>query len=238
MSEPHISTEPERHEQVAELVRALEAQAPPRLHRRVQEMVDARAAPRRRARGGALTAFGPRLRPTLVAMALAALAGAAIALLSGPSTHAPAAGPSLSAASRLTLAAATAAAPRESRTRAAQLDVAMDGVAFPYWEEPFGWRASGMRTDTLGGRTVRTVYYTGHRDGRIGYAIVAGTPAPAVRGGTVLWHGGTAYRLQSLDGSPVVTWQRHGRLCVLSGRGVSAATLVRLAAWGEGARPA
>jgi hypothetical protein len=33
------------------------------------------------------------------------------------------------------------------------------------------------------------------------------------------------------DGKPVVTWLRHGRMCVLSGRGVPASTLVALASW-------
>ena len=61
-----------------------------------------------------------------------------------------------------------------------------------------------------------------------------GTPAPAASGGTVVWRGGVPYRLLRDHGVPVVTWRRDGRLCVLSGRGVSGATLVRLASWGDG----
>jgi hypothetical protein len=171
-------------------------------------------------------------------MALAALAGAAIALFSGPGTHhVGPSGPTLSAASQLTLGAATRGAPGESTAHAAQLNVAVDGVAFPYWED-LGWRASGMRADTLGGRSVTTVYYSGSHGERIGYAIVGGMPAPALRGGVVVWHAGAPYRVLSLHGAPVVAWRRNGRLCVLSGRGVGAATLVRLAAWGEGGAPA
>lgn len=250
MSDPRTPIERDRAEheraaeqRVAELVRAVDVRAPETLHRRVQEMVAARSASWRRtrrrgtrdgARGGALAgALGGRLRPTLAAMAIAAIAGAAIALLTSPAGHAPPQGPSLSAASRLTLSAATTGAPRESRAHTAQLNVAVDGIAFPYWEERFGWRATGTRTDTIGGRAVRTVFYSGPDGRRIGYAIVGGTPAPATSGGALVWHDGVAYRLQRVGAVPVVTWQRDGRLCVLSGRGVSGATLVRLASWSE-----
>jgi hypothetical protein len=236
-------------ERVAELVRAVDVRAPEALHRRVQEMVAAHPASRRRARGGpghgARTgapdgALYGRLRPTLAAMAVAAIAGAAVALLTGGGGSHPGSGvePSVSAASRLTLSAAITGAPEESRTHSEQLDVAVDGVAFPYWKERFGWRATGTRTDTIGGRSVRTVFYSGPRGRRIGYAILAGAPAPATRGGTVVWRGGAPYRLQRVGGVPVVTWRREGRLCVLSGRGVSDATLVRLASWSDGATAA
>ena len=238
MSDPHTPTGSERAEhdraaerRVAELVRAVDVRAPETLHRRVGEMVAPRPAPRRRARSGALSG---RLRPTLAAMAIAAAVGAALALLTGGAPQ-RASGPSVSAASRLTLSTATAGAPHESRSHAAQLNVAVDGVAFPYWKERFGWRATGTRADTIGGRSVRTVFYSGPRGRRIGYAIVGGTPAPAASGGTVVWQRGVAYRLRQVGGVPIVTWQRDGRLCVLSGRGVSGATLVRLASWSEGA---
>jgi hypothetical protein len=258
MSDPHTPTGGEQAERdraaerrVAELVHAVDVRAPEALHRRVGEMVAAHPASRGRARredrrgvlGGALDsrlrhgvlggALGGRLRPTLAAMAVAAIAGAAIALLTGGGAHQPA-GPSVSAASRLTLSAATTGAPHESSAHAAQLNVAVEGVAFPYWKERFGWRATGTRTDTFDGRRVTTVFYSGPDARRIGYAIVGGTPAPGVGGGTVVWHRGVAYRLRQVGGVPVVTWQRGGRLCVLSGRGVSGTTLVRLASWGEG----
>ncbi len=205
-------------------------------------MVDAHPGSHRRAgaayeRKGLLggTLHG-RLRPTLAAMAVAAIAGAALALLTGgagPHRAAQSAGPNLSAAAQLTLSPATTGAPRESAAHAAQLNVAVDGVAFPYWKERFGWRASGTRIDTIGGRSVKTVFYSGPRGRRIGYAIVGGTPAPTTSGGTLVWHRDVAYRLQQVGDVPVVIWQRDGRLCVLSGRGVSGATLVRLASWSD-----
>jgi hypothetical protein len=232
MSDSRTPTPSERaeHEHVAEMLRAVDVRAPQRLHRQVQEMAD---APRGRA-GRSATGrgmLGGRLRPTLAAMAVAAVAGAAIALLTGGATQNP---PSMGAASALTLRAATMRAPHESTAHAAQLDAAVDGVAFPYWEKRFGWHASGARTDTMGGRQVTTVFYSSQSGSRIGYAIVGGTPAPAVSGGTIVWRGGVEYRLLREHGAPVVTWQRNGRLCVLSGRGVSEATLVRLAGWDDG----
>jgi hypothetical protein len=223
----HTRSEQAEHERVAELVRAVDVRAPETLHRRVREMA-ASPAPRRRSWGGALDG---RLKPTLAAMAVAAVIGAVIALLTGGVARQQ--GPSVSAASRLTLSAATTGAPHESPAHVAQLNVAVDGVAFPYWKERFGWRATGTRTDTLGGRSVTTVFYSGPRARRVGYAIVGGTPAPAASEGTVVWHRGVAYRLRQVRGVPVVTWQRDGRLCVLSGRGVNGAMLVRLASWGE-----
>jgi len=238
MNDPHTGTRPDQsqHERVSELLRTVDVRAPEILHRRIQEMAAPRktaprkTAPRERVGRGLLAG---RLKPTLAAMAVAAVAGAAIALLTGGDARQQ--NPSVSAASALTLRAATMGAPSESTMHSAQLDVSVDGVAFPYWKERFGWRSTGVRTDTLHGRHVTTVFYSGPGGSRIGYAIVGGTPAPSTRGGTVSWRDGVEYRLLHEHGLPVVTWRRDGRLCVLSGRGISEATLVRLASWGDSA---
>jgi len=246
MSDPHARTrfeqaEPE-HEHVAELLRAVDMRAPERLHERVQGMVADRMRPAKRAsrsrRAEALRHHTPdrgliaaRLKPTLAAMAIAAIAGGAIALLTGTGTRT--AGPSVGEASALTLRAATMGAPSESTAHAAQLNVAVDGVAFPYWNERFGWRATGARRDTVGRRAVTTVFYADASGRRIGYAILAGTPAPRISGGVIAWRGAVPYRLLTENGASVVTWLRDGRLCVVSGHGVSSATLLRLASWSE-----
>jgi hypothetical protein len=231
MSDPHAHTRPEQPEHVAELLRAVDVRAPERLHYRVREMTTQQRHHRRRDQGP----IAARCKPALVAMAVTAAAvGGAIALLSSAATRQQS--PSVGEASALTLRAATMAAPSESAAHAAQLNVAVDGVAFPYWQERFGWRASGARTDTVGGRKVTTVFYSNPAGSRIGYAIVGGTPAPSTTtsGGTVSWRDGVAYRLSHTHhGVPVVTWQRDGRLCVLSGHGVPSATLLRLASWSE-----
>jgi hypothetical protein len=74
------------------------------------------------------------------------------------------------------------------------------------------------------------VFYANAEGRRIGYAIASGR-APATRGGSVVWRWGVPYRLLAHDGATVVTWEREGHLCVVSGRGVSAKTLLSLASW-------
>ena len=140
---------------------------------------------------------------------------------------------SLGQAAAPTLRAATLPAPPESSAHHAQLAAAVDGVKFPYWEDRFGWRSTGARTDRVDGRAVTTVFYADSSGRRIGYAILAGTPAPRIGGGTIAWRDGVPYRLLAEHGAAAVTWVRDGHLCVISGRGVSNATLLRLASWSE-----
>jgi hypothetical protein len=204
-----------------ELTAAVDVQAPASLHRRVEAMV-----PSRRARGLATRRIG------FAAAAAAALAAGAVAIgLSGGGSS----GLSVQGAAALTLSHATMPAPAESTTHRAQLDASVGGIPFPYWEERFGWRGSGARSDRLAGRAVTTVFYSDTKGRRIGYTIVSGR-APATHGGTLIRRWGVPYRLLSHDGATVVTWQRGGHLCVVSGRGVSARTLLHLASW-SGERP-
>jgi hypothetical protein len=233
-------------QRVVELLHAVDTPAPERLHRQVQEMVDAHGRSgrarkdRARATDSARTPrelIRARLTPTLAAMAIAAVAGIAVALLSGGSAHKSATTTKplgLEKAAALTLSAATAPAPRESPAHNATLDVAVEGVSFPYWAERYGWRATGERTDTFDGHPVTTVFYAGPHAGRIGYAIVGGSPAPGgapVSGGSQEWRAGVPYRILHEHGEPVVAWRRAGHLCVLSGHHVTAPTLLALAAW-------
>jgi hypothetical protein len=143
---------------------------------------------------------------------------------------------SLRAAAAPTLLAATLPAPPENRANHAQLAANVEGVPFPYWGERPGWRSTGERSDRIAGRTVTTVFYTDSAGQRVGYAILAGTPAPKLLGGVTAKRGGVSYRLLNISGAPVVMWLRDGHLCVVSGRGVSSGTLLRLASWtGSGA---
>src|SRR5438105_2227417 len=212
---------PANEDELVELVRSIDVEAPATLRAGVERMIaDARA------RGGL------RRRTLTGAAAGAALAGgvAAVLIVSGGSTHA---GLNLRAAAAPTLLAATSPAPRES-DHSHVLAAAVDGVHFPYWEESFGLRSSGTRHDTLGGRTVTTVFYS-HGDSRIGYAIYGGVPSPRPRGGSVQLQGGTAYRVLRSDGTSIISWMRGGHLCVMSSRRASPAELMRLAAWDDGA---
>ncbi len=206
--------------------------APESLQRRVREMADdaqRRAASERHERRWAL----PGAR---VALAGAAALAGAIALVLVLTLPGGGGSSTLSArsATRLALAAATLPAPGESPRAHGELTASVGGVAFPYWQDRFGWRDSGARSDTLAGRAVTTVFYSNGRGQRIGYAIVAG-PAPTVAGGAIVKRWGVSYRLGSQDGANTIVWRRDGHLCVMAGRGVSPGTLLRLASW-EGER--
>jgi hypothetical protein len=223
MSErPH--TEPE----LVELVRSIDVRAPAELHHQIDTLIERRSAHASQRSLGAWIGGGrPVLRLAGVGAILALALALVIGLPGGGSTAL-----SLREASALTLSPATLAAPAQNPRRQAELVAAVDGVAFPDWEHGLGWRATGARTDRIGGRSVMTVFYANDRGQRIGYAIVAGIPAPTIGDdGVVAWRTGTSYRLLSSSGARVVVWQRDGRLCVLSGRGVSAATLLALASW-------
>jgi hypothetical protein len=109
-------------------------------------------------------------------------------------------------------------------------------VYFPNWGRSLGWDAVGSRTDKLGGHQAITVYYQ-WRNRRIAYTIVA-APALAPPAADSTWLHGTELRTQTQNGRLVtqngrlvVSWYRDGDTCVLSGRGVTAAELQKLAAW-------
>jgi hypothetical protein len=236
MTDPRPRTEQELIEQI----RAIDVPAPDSLRRQVESLIAARSSRGRRAGFPHVDATPPsrsgRTRPFSVRPRLAAggaVAAALVALavvvgLSGSSSSL-----SVHDAAVLTLRPATSAPPAERSPDSRELAAAVDGVWFPYWGERLGWRSSGSRRDHVDGRAVTTVFYEDRSGRRIGYAIVAGAAPSQVSGGVVSMRDGTAYRLQTIDGSAVVTWLRHGHLCVVSGRGVSGATLLRLASWDE-----
>jgi hypothetical protein len=216
---------------IAELLRSFDAPAPQSLHRRIDSLVaghqDRRLAHRR---------FGHRLSFPTLAGAGAMAAAVALVIAVGLSARGGST-PTLSVgqAAAPTLQTATLPPPPESLVHHAQLAAAVDGVPFPYWSERFGWRSSGARADRIDGHMVTTVFYANAAGQRVGYAIFAGSPAPKT-GGLVAWRGGVAYRLLKEDGAAVVTWLRDGHLCVVSGRGVSSATLLKLASWSDRAQ--
>lgn len=223
---PHVDDEQQR---IAELVRSFDAPAPESLHRRIESLVASHQDQR-----SARRTFRSRRLPPLgmagVGAVVIAVVAIVIAMNPGGSTSLTL---SPGQAAAPTLRAATLHAPSENTTHHAQLAVAVDGVPFPYWKDRFDWRSTGARSDRIGGRLVTTVFYTNSGGQRIGYAIVAGTPAPRVSGGKIVWRGGVPYRLLTSNGAAVVTWLRDGHLCVVSGHGVSSATLLRLASWND-----
>jgi hypothetical protein len=217
---------PRDEEQLVELLRSVDVRAPQSLHDTVSAMVTDRERDHTTVRGAL---GGMRLRLGALAAAGAA-AGAAVALaLGGPGS----AGLSLGEAAALTLRPATLPAPSEDHSRRGTLNAEVEGVAFPYWQDRFHWRSSGARTDTAGGRHVRTVFYSDGHGHRVGYAIVYGQPAPKLPPGEVRWHEGTPYHLTTVGGTNVVTWQRNGHLCIVAGNGVAPAKLLTLASWDD-----
>ena len=225
MTDPRPQTESE----LIERIRGIDVKAPPELHARVNAMVAEHSAGHRaqatRARGLRWAGAAALAAAVVVALVLAFAGGGSSA-------------PELSQTAILTLQAATLPAPAESSSQRATLAAQVEGVAFPYWQDRFGWNASGARTDRVDGRLVRTVFYNDARGRRIGYAIVSGGAPAKLAGEGTHWvrRDGSDYRVLTVDGAHAIAWLRGGHLCVVSGRGVDAATLVRLASWHEGAQ--
>jgi hypothetical protein len=220
---------PRTEHELVERLRSIDVRAPEQLHRRIDALVDERSARTSRRSPRARSFAG--LSPLGLGGALAIVVVAVVLAFGVPGGGSTAL--SVHDASALTLRAATMLAPTQNPRRQTQLAKTVDGVAFPYWADGFGWHATGAREDRIDGRTVTTVFYADGAARRIGYAIVAGEPAPRLGGGTVAWRGGTPYRLLAEDGVKVVAWLRDGRLCVLAGRSVSNATLLALASWND-----
>lgn len=219
---------PKSESEAVELIRSIDVRAPEELHSRTQALIEEHSQQRRLPPRAANERARLRLGAALGVLCAAVLALALILSSGGGSEQL-----SLRRTAALTALEATMGAPGESSGQRGQLAAAVDGVAFPYWEERFGWRSSGARQDRVGGRTVTTVFYRDNAGQRIGYAIVAGTPAPRLVGGVVRWRRGTPYRLLNENGSRVVAWLRGGHLCVVGGHGIADATLLRLASWEE-----
>ena len=199
----------------------VELQTPLRLRERIE-------AERERARGPA-----QRRRFTLggaLAGATAAAALLVVLLLPGG-----AGGPSVVEASELGTRPPTQPAPEPGRPKL--LDASAFGLPFPDWAEKFGWEPSGRRVDEIDGRRAVTVFY--EKEGReIAYTIVSGDALSVPEPSAAARREGTPLRYVKLDGRTIVTWERSGRTCILSGSEVPATTLLNLAGWkGLGAVP-
>jgi hypothetical protein len=222
---------PQTESELVEFVRAIDVRAPQELHERIEALVGERSAASGESSGAARSiGAGPSWLPRRLGAAATAVAIVLVALVvaltsTGGST-------SLSTARAYALTQGTAAMPAPQPVPSATgagLAARVEDVAFPDWEARYGWRSAGERIGRVGARSVTTVFYEGYGGRRIGYAIVAGTPAPGMSGGVVRRLGGTSYRVISLAGAHIVTWLRDGRLCVIGGPGVGAGALLTLA---------
>src|SRR5579859_4123991 len=143
--------------EVTELVRSIDLPAPAHLRTRIEAMIADHAGAG--GRGSILSGWRSRevhrgqLRGSRARFAaVGGLVGAALAVALTIGTGGGGTTPiNMRATASLALRAATAPAPGQSHRDRAELVVAVDGVAFPYWEDRFGWHTTGARTDRLAG---------------------------------------------------------------------------------------
>ena len=130
-------------------------------------------------------------------------------------------------------------APAVDRSTPQLLEVSHDGLPYPNWTPKFAWRHTGQRSDSVGGRSAHTVYYTNKRGARIGYTIVSGDALEVPSDAATSTVEGTLIRDYVDDGRRVVTWERDGRTCVLAGPAtVDRRVMLDLAGWkGKGSVP-
>ena len=194
--------------------------APLALRSRVEAMQRGEAPARRR------RFTLPSWMPAAGIAAAAAAAVLAIVILGG----APSTADMLAAATR----PPTGAVSLDPRQPALLRD-RVEAVRFPNFEAKFGWEATGVRTDEIGGRTVRTVFYR-NEGRRIAYSIVSGEALDWPGDAAQKPRDGVALRTFVSGNRTVVTWRREGRTCVLSAVNVPLDELLTLAAWkGKGA---
>lgn len=214
---PELSALLEREQRVVEMLHDANSQtrAPASLRARIEAQ-----RPRASVRARRRTVYVGGL-----AGALAAIVLALVLILPAGTPGSPSVSQAAALATRGPVAAAPAIDPRTPW----KLDTRVEDLYFPNWNGSFGWRAIGRRSDRIGGRLAVTVYYSG-RGKRIAYTIV-GAPVLNTPSARVRKLNGTDYRTLRLGGRLVVTWRRAGHTCVLSGVGVPASVLQRLAAW-------
>lgn len=193
--------------------------APLALRSRVEAMSRGEVKPRRRFRW-------PSWTPAAAIATAAAVAVLAVVLIGG----APSTSDVLAAATR----PPTGAVSLDLR-QPALLHDRVGAVRFPNFEGKFGWEATGVRTDEVGGRTVRTVFY--RREGqRIAYSIISGPALDWPGDATKKPTDGVDLRTFTSGDRTVVTWRRQGQTCVLSAVNVPLDELLTLASWkGKGA---
>jgi hypothetical protein len=232
--------EPRRREPVERFAAASgELQSRLREQRRAVDAVRAHTGERAplalRLRRRALASTPGRRRSGLFGLGLTGALGAlvwSLAALGGGQA-------ALTVADAATLAArpATAIVPEPPDDSAMLPRLRAAGLPFPYWEDRFGWKATGVRDDDVDGRTLTTVFYRS-RGRRIAYTIVSGTRLPAAPGADTVKRGGIVLHASTHNRRIIVTWLRRGQTCVLSGVDVPMSTLVRLAVWrSHGALP-
>jgi anti-sigma factor RsiW len=224
---PALRAALQRQRAGATALRELDLEAPTSLRARIaaDSVTSSRRPPRGRTSRRRL-AIGGALAGAVAAAALAAV------LVLSTSSEAP----TVREASRLAERPPTgpvAADPYSPKLLAANVE----GVPFPNWSKQFGWRQAGIRSDHIGDRDARTVFYR-HDGKRIAYTIVSGAGIAAPSDASTTRRNGVTLHSLADSGRRVVTWWRNGRTCVLSASNVGDHELLKLASWkGDGAVP-
>jgi hypothetical protein len=217
-SSPELQELVDRQRRAVTATRALASEPAPAS---LREAVEARRQALNRRRGPA-----SRLVPRLAvagALATALVAVLAVVLSGGPG------GPTVAEAARLAERPPSGPAPPSLGKSGTKLALDVDGVVFPDLARAFGWRAVGLRRDSLGGRNAAVVYYAkGSR--RIAYAIVAGPGLPRPAGAEGTTRAGVLFQTLRVNDRLALTWRRIGRTCVLIGA-ASRAELLAIASW-------
>jgi hypothetical protein len=165
------------------------------------------------------------------ALAMAVLAAVLVLVLVEEGTNPP----SVAEAATAGFLEAADPAPRSRPDTRGLVDADFEGVQFPNWSRRFGWHTTGARSDELGGRRTRTVFY-GHMGHRIGYTVVSGAPLAIPPGGERVIRNGVTVTLIGSHMHALAVFVRGGHTCILSGHVAHRATLIKLAAWkGDGA---
>jgi hypothetical protein len=206
----------ERQRRAVAAVRAARPPAPDELRRGIEAQM--RVATPRRVRRHALAGLA----------ATAALALLMVLLPLGPPQAPP-----VTEVAALAERGVGAPAPAPDPRHRGHLAEHTDGVPYPDWTDAFGWRAHGARADELAGRRAETVFY--EHDGHvIGYTIIEGDPLEPPRDARRVVRNGREIHAWKDGARDVVTFQRDGRTCVLSGDVLARETLIALAAWRPG----
>jgi anti-sigma factor RsiW len=234
--EARVAASPALGEELARQRRALhairtassEVRAPASLRARLEVPQRARTSGRPGARQPR-SAGRPWSRIGAIIAAGAAAAAVALIVLGGG-------GPTVDEAAQLASQPPTASAPATQSGQPTLLAASFEGLAYPNWEQEFGWRAVGERSDELDGRATHTVVYENREGRRIAYTIVSGDGLDPPADGEESVVDGVELAAFEADGAEAVTWLRDGHSCVLAGKGVERSTLLELAAWkGDGA---
>lgn len=208
--------DPKLSEREQVIVRSLQRaasteRAPAQMRERIEaQRAGASSRPGSRALGS-LGSLGSRIWSGAAAVAVAAVIAVVLLLTGGATT------PSVASAAALATRGATMSAPAVDPSARGQLTASVGNLHFPNWgTHDMGWNAVGSRTDRLGNRDVKTVFY--EKDGeRIAYSIVSRPIINSGRPLTITSHSRTVF-----------VWNEHGHTCLLSGAGVSASVLHEL----------